>query len=552
MDIETKITLYKQLFIHRDDAYMSNTGLGWKPVRDCGIDRGFGDGQVLSHLEGRSRCGIYAMKPAPENTCKWVVADFDANDQAFTQAWSLAHYLKDNGLFPLVERSFSGKGYHVWLFFEQPIKARVARTLMFNALVETGIPVQGETGKGKTTARSFDRLFPAQDESRIYGNIIALPLFGEAVKQGNCTFVDDKGLPFINQWNVLSEAVEKRIPVIHPILQAERIKVEGIREERSSNKNDEDNSFVLLNKLPDQLNRIRDCEAIKQSISNPNAFNNATWTGVLSNIAVFESKGRDLAHEVSKGYDMRIVNQDPTHVYSEDETDRAFFRKVDYIQKQGIPASCRWLSDQGWTCPKLEYCPNKFIAMYGAPPSLTIYNPENVLTNDDRKRILAWEQTTGYEEVFRLFPDDAIFVVAKNGKLKEIRRKEYWLLSHLLGFQQVFVRYPGFQNTVRSIWYEWDSETDADRFEHYLLDNSDDSDFNRFDRSFWILNKGKDITLGTAMKVIEKLAKEAKIQLPETWMDVVVLKINKDDFFRPLPYFGELNKSIFGRGITNE
>ncbi len=380
-----RVALYKEVFVHRTDAYMHNTGFGWNPVRDCGQDRPFGDGQVLSHIEGRCRCGLYAMKPAPENTCKWVVADFDDNAQAFQQAWALAHHLESKGLFPLVERSFSGKGYHVWLFFEEPVKAKDARTLMLNALVEANIPVQGTKGKGKNTQRSFDRLFPSQDETNTYGNIIALPLYGEALGNVNCAFIDQRGVPYPDQWAKVAEILEKRVPTSHPLLYGERANIPGIRRVRATDFCDSDNSFALLKELPDHLNQIRECEAIKTSLTNPNAFNNSTWTGILSNIAVFESKGQDLAHEVSRGYDMRVVNQNPAHVYSEEETDRAYFHKVDYIQKIGTPASCRWLSEKGWTCPKLEYCPYKFIAMYGAPPSLTLYNTELTLSNDDRK-----------------------------------------------------------------------------------------------------------------------------------------------------------------------
>lgn len=64
--IAQQINLFMKLFIHRSDAFMQKkVGPGWKPVRDEGKDRPFGEEVALSHLEGRCRLGIFPLKPAP-------------------------------------------------------------------------------------------------------------------------------------------------------------------------------------------------------------------------------------------------------------------------------------------------------------------------------------------------------------------------------------------------------------------------------------------------------------------------------------------------------
>jgi hypothetical protein len=56
-----------------------------------------------------------------------------------------------------LERSRSGRGVHVWFFFEKPIPAVVARRMASHVLTET------TEGRPDVGVRSYDRLFPNQD-----------------------------------------------------------------------------------------------------------------------------------------------------------------------------------------------------------------------------------------------------------------------------------------------------------------------------------------------------------------------------------------------------
>ena len=71
-----------------------------------------------------------------------------------------------------LERSRSGCGGHLWLFFDEAIPASLARQLGSHILTET-MEHRPEIGLG-----SYDRLFPNQDTlpKGGFGNLIALPL----------------------------------------------------------------------------------------------------------------------------------------------------------------------------------------------------------------------------------------------------------------------------------------------------------------------------------------------------------------------------------------
>jgi len=71
-----------------------------------------------------------------------------------------------------LERSRSGNGAHVWLFFEEAVSAGLARRLGALILTET---MESNPGLGLD---SYDRFFPNQDTLPRggFGNLMALPL----------------------------------------------------------------------------------------------------------------------------------------------------------------------------------------------------------------------------------------------------------------------------------------------------------------------------------------------------------------------------------------
>src|SRR5271156_7044544 len=99
-----------------------------------------------------------------------------------------------------LERSRSGNGCHVWLFFEDAVSASLARKLGSHLLTET-MERRPEVGFG-----SYDRLFPNQDTlpKGGFGNLIALPLQKKARQFGNTLFLDRGLEPHADPWAYLA------------------------------------------------------------------------------------------------------------------------------------------------------------------------------------------------------------------------------------------------------------------------------------------------------------------------------------------------------------
>lgn len=109
------------------------------------------------------------------------------------------------GVHAYIERSHSGNGRHLWIFFEDAFPAKQSRKIMFEMLRHSGIISQFEKEP------SFDRLFPNQDyhSGKGLGNLIALPLHGKSIEHGNTCFLNpDTFIPFENQWTFI-ESVKK-------------------------------------------------------------------------------------------------------------------------------------------------------------------------------------------------------------------------------------------------------------------------------------------------------------------------------------------------------
>ena len=104
------------------------------------------------------------------------------------------------GIKPLLERSRSGKGYHVWFFFEEPIFASLAREFGRHLLEHGARLVNIDSYK------TFDRMIPAQDRLTGVGlgNLVALPLQCEPLKRGNSCFLDENFVPYLHQFERLA------------------------------------------------------------------------------------------------------------------------------------------------------------------------------------------------------------------------------------------------------------------------------------------------------------------------------------------------------------
>ncbi len=169
--------------------------------------------QVMAHLHGGDEAGsdVIGVYPLfPDGTCRFLVFDFDdhhmdADDFANNgDRWrkefdALREICRINGIQALAERSRSGNGAHLWFFFDKAVEAKLARDFGCALLRK------GAESINLTSFEFYDRMLPMQDvlPAGGLGNLIALPLQGQALKNGNSAFVDDDWNAFPDQWKAL-------------------------------------------------------------------------------------------------------------------------------------------------------------------------------------------------------------------------------------------------------------------------------------------------------------------------------------------------------------
>ena len=157
------------------------------------------DVEIEKHLNGEQQIGLYPL--LKDNTSWFIVADFDKEDWV-EQCRKFLKGCEEKNIPAYLERSRSGKGGHVWVFFEQAYPAIRSRKIFISILEKAGV------FSAFDKSSSFDRLFPNQDylSGKGFGNLIALPLFKKTLGQGNSCFVDPNRLePFPDQWKFLED-----------------------------------------------------------------------------------------------------------------------------------------------------------------------------------------------------------------------------------------------------------------------------------------------------------------------------------------------------------
>ena len=217
---DEKVKLFRSLFRGREDVYAlrwegRNGKTGYSPAYQKIWSNSFQkkpdepkdyfpltDQVIHDHLTGKLTAGVYPL--LTDETCWFLAADFDKTTwqddvRAFLQTCA------DWKIPAVLEKSRSGRGGHVWIFFDAPLPAGLARKLGAAILTRT------MERRHQLGLDSYDRFFPSQDTMPKggFGNLIALPLQQLPRSHGNSVFFAADFNPHPDQWACRNEILPR-------------------------------------------------------------------------------------------------------------------------------------------------------------------------------------------------------------------------------------------------------------------------------------------------------------------------------------------------------
>jgi superfamily II DNA or RNA helicase len=261
--LENKIAIFKSYFRGREDVYAklwinNKTGKrGYSPVCKHEWDRalcrkpaikcsecpnqGFlspDEVAIKQHLTGIQVMGVYPM--LKNESCYFLAMDFD-KEHWLDDVRAIMQTCAEEGVPAAVERSRSGNGGHVWIFFSEAIPAVLARRL------GSFLITQSMSKRYQMDMKSYDRLFPSQDTlpKGGFGNLIALPFQKEAMANGNSLFIDRNGKPYGDQWQFISSLKKMSYQQVEAITE-QAVKTGQVVAARSSPVEEDDEPWMRL------------------------------------------------------------------------------------------------------------------------------------------------------------------------------------------------------------------------------------------------------------------------------------------------------------------
>ncbi len=391
--IDEKIALYQSLFRGRTDVYAKRwenqsgksgysptCGNEWvsplcnKPKIKCSQCSNkklltLTDKVIFEHLAGKQFIGIYPL--LQDDKCYFLAIDFDK------ESWQediLAFFkiCTKNAIPALIERSQSGNGGHIWIFFSVAIAAAIARNLGTKLLALTMQEYPN------LTMDSYDRLFPNQDSlpKGGYGNLIALPLQGKRRKAGNSTFLDETLQPANDPWKVLSNITSLTLDNVNNIIKHLDEKITGFQPifqdlpdndaapwERENSKRQY--PFIEKAQLPNKVTLVLANQIYINTTTLP-----AKLINELKKIAAFPNP------EFYRAQAMRLSTYNKPRVISCSE------QKGQYLC---LPRGSRQAIEQ-----LLHYYPIKYQLVDKTNPGKSIHYPFHFILNEDQQ--LAFEE----------------------------------------------------------------------------------------------------------------------------------------------------------------
>ncbi len=344
--LPSDLELFQDYFKGRDDviAVGNKSARGdkflWQPLKDGEEYKKPTPDLFRGHLDGNMMLGVYPL--LKDNSCNFVAADFDKHKPAdpapLSDIQKVGEVLQLQEIPHIIVKSKSGKGYHVYLFFSEPVPAWKARGVMFAVLEEAGIPKEGS---------SFDRLFPNQDQlsGKGIGNLIGMPFHGKNIKKGNGIPLDpdtEYTEPFDDPWAALGETgkiTPQQLDALASFFDVEYQETKRQQEDTWVPHREEKYTAVFSRIL-------NNCKFMRHWKENGDNLSEPDWYAGMTN-AVRCRDGRRIVHKYSEPYPG----------YSKEETDR----KIEHALKDTGPYTCETISSgkSGITSEHCKKCPHK-------------------------------------------------------------------------------------------------------------------------------------------------------------------------------------------------
>lgn len=326
---------FEELFAAREDLYAIRTSNGnyvpsvyegdnaWTQgfvattVAKVGSEK-YGAEVIHAHMRGEVFAGVYPIHA--DSTVSWFALDFDGDSPEEAWAECVAQYrvLQEQGLQLYIERSRSGNGWHLWGFLSEPMNAGKVRHALKDHLLRSD---------------SYDRMFPNQDglsDAVPLGNLIALPLYGPNVAEGNSCFyeigADGGPVQVENQQQFIFGVQRIAIDQIEILFQEAKQEYVGptIPRVREGEAEGLRGAWKLVHPK-------FGCGWIRYCMETPE-IDEPTWWALAHQLAQVEG-GRKLFHEISA--------VDPTR-YDPKDCDRKF----DQAMRRNAPHRCSTIREQ--------------------------------------------------------------------------------------------------------------------------------------------------------------------------------------------------------------